>query len=67
MESYPTDLLRVSGGQVSMVDGFQNVYSAPLHPDGSVVLEATVEWVVEQNYAVVFYPSISMVSIAVVG
>ena len=58
---YHVDLLRASSHSVSMLEGFKTVYEMPRREeDGSVLFRETIQWVVEQGYDAVMYPSISM-------
>lgn len=59
-QAYHVDLLRASTHRVSMVEGFQTVYEMPRLDDGSVLFRETIQWIVDQRYDAVMYPSISM-------
>ena len=60
-QAYHVDLLRASTNPVSMLEGFKTVYEMPRrNEDGSVLFRETIEWVVNQGYDAVMYPSISM-------
>ena len=58
--AYHVDLLRASTHGVSMVEGFKTVYEMPRREDGSVLFRETIQWIVDQRYDSVMYPSISM-------
>ena len=58
--AHHVDLLRASTNAVSMLEGFQTVYEMPRRNDGSVLFRETIQWIVDQRYDAVMYPSISM-------